>query len=66
MTDSPSRRAFLKQSALLGGATAAAVVAPGVAADAMQETATPEPQPTQQGYRETEHVKAYYRTLRDA
>ena len=57
-----ARRGFLRKAGLAGGA-AAAVVATGVSAapEAPADAATPK---RSQGYHETEHVRAYYRTAR--
>jgi hypothetical protein len=61
------RRAFLKGVVAAGGATALTAVSASQIADS-QGSAVPAEQITPtlpQGYRETEHVKAYYRALRD-
>ena len=57
----PQRRTFLKTLTAAGGA--AAVVAAG-GANAAAETATEEPDNKPSGYRETDHVRAYYKSAR--
>ncbi len=54
------RRAFLKGAAVTTAAVGAGVVAPGALAD-VPETLKPE---KKSGYRETDHVRAYYRLAR--
>ena len=63
------RRLFLKGVIAAGGATAlTAVAAPHLAdhpPEDKQADAGGNPDVVSQGYRETAHIKAYYRTLRD-
>ena len=61
------RRAFLKGVVAAGGATALTAVSASQIADSPRRAVqTEQSTPTlPQGYRETEHVKAYYRALRD-
>ena len=62
------RRLFLKGVIAAGGATAlTAVAAPHLAdpPEDKQADAGGNPDALSQGYRETAHIKAYYRTLRD-
>ncbi len=58
------RRAFIKGVAAAGGATAVAVVGGAAIANVLPDE-TPQAQakasPENKGYRETEHVKKYYR-----
>ena len=61
--DRESRRDALKGLAVLGGAAAASVAAGGASAEApkpMQEQEAPETL----GYRETDHIREYYRRAR--
>ena len=60
------RRRFLKGVAAAGGATAlASVFASGLIAKHPAGTAVRKNrQPGSRGYRETDHIKEYYRTLR--
>jgi hypothetical protein len=56
---SDSRHSFDRRTLLvLGGASAAATIAPA----AQVEAYDPGPDETRQRYRETDHVKAFYRT----
>ncbi len=56
------RRGFLKGLAVAGGAaTAAGVAGNAVASDA---SAQPEEKPQSHGYKETAHVREYYRLAR--
>ena len=58
-----SRRGFLKDLAVAGGAVAAASVAsPALAATEAEQTSKPEAPP--EGYRVTPHVATYYRLAR--
>jgi len=62
------RRLFLKGVVAAGGATAlTAVSAPHFTdpLDDKQADTGRKPDAVSQGYRETAHIKAYYRTLRD-
>lgn len=53
------RRAFLRQLAAVGGATATiAVTGRAAAAPALEESEAAAPQP--KGYRETTHISTYY------
>ncbi len=58
------RRAFIKGVAAAGGATAVAVAGGAAVANVLPDE-TPQAQakagPENKGYRETEHVKTYYR-----
>ena len=58
---------FLKGVIVAGGATALTAVSASHLADSRNNAAQAEagPATTPQGYRETEHIKAFYRTLRD-
>jgi hypothetical protein len=60
---SKTRRQFLK-SALIGGGAAAVAVASGtvVAAAPADKKAPERRKPESRGYRETEHVREYYKT----
>ena len=59
------RRSFIKGAAAVGGATAVAVVG-GAAVANVSPDETPQAQakasPENKGYRETEHVRKYYRS----
>ena len=59
------RRAFIKGAAAVGGVTAVAV-AGGAAVANVSPDETPQAQakasPEKKGYRETEHVRKYYRS----
>jgi hypothetical protein len=57
-----TRREFLKGAAVAGGGLMAGVALPG-AAVAATETESPEADSPQQGYRVTEHIASYYKTL---
>ena len=58
----PSRRGFFKAVAI-GGATAAAAVATTIVGERKAATtAAGDGASTQTGYRETEHIRHYYRT----
>jgi hypothetical protein len=58
----PSRRGFFKTVAI-GGATAAAAVATAIVGDRKSALTTAEAdEPKRTGYRETEHIRQYYRT----
>lgn len=60
--ESPSRRGFFKAVAI-GGAAAAAAVATTLAGERRTVTGTAVAEPSAPaGYRETEHIKQYYRT----
>lgn len=59
---SGSRRTFLKYSALFGWI--AVLLAVGRPAVAKPKQSLPQPEPSGQGYRVTEHVKKYYETAR--
>lgn len=56
-----ARRGFLRKAGLAGGAAAAAVATGVSAAPQVVDDAPPK---RSQGYRETEHVRAYYKTAR--
>ncbi|GAB4348013.1 MAG: hypothetical protein Kow006_08270 [Gammaproteobacteria bacterium] len=56
-----SRRQFLKESAALGAAAAAAAVTGNAVAS---EEGEPRAEPQRRGYRHTAHVDAYYRSAR--
>jgi len=59
---SGNRRTFFKHAALFGWlAVLLAVVRPAVA---RPKQSLPEPEPSGQGYRLTEHIKKYYETAR--
>lgn len=57
------RRGFLKALAVAGGAGAVAAVAPAVSA-ASPSGPAPAAAEAPRGYRETEHVRAYYASAR--
>jgi len=58
-SETKGRRAFLRQLAAVGGATATVAVAGrAVATPGVESTAVPEPE--SKGYRVTEHVATYY------
>ena len=62
------RRLFLKGVIAAGGVTALTAVSAPHLADPLvdkQADADGNPDAVSQGYRETAHIKAYYRTLRD-
>jgi secreted PhoX family phosphatase len=62
------RRLFLKGVIAAGGATALTAVSAHHLADPLEDKqagADLNPDPVSQGYHETAHIKAYYRTLRD-
>lgn len=62
-TRQATRRDFLRKMATAGGAAATLAATGGAAAQPATEVAARgETQPT--GYRETDHVRAYYRTAR--
>lgn len=54
------RRAFLKGAAAAGGAVTVAAAAGALAA--APETALPDADAATKGYRETDHVRSYYKT----
>ncbi len=56
-----ARRGFLRKAGLASGAAAAAVATPAMAQPPAE---SPAQQDIQRGYRETEHVRAYYDTAR--
>jgi hypothetical protein len=60
---SSDRRTFFKHAALFGGL--AVLLTMDRPAVAKPEPSLPEPEPSGQGYRLTEHVKKYYETARD-
>jgi hypothetical protein len=57
------RRTFLKKLAVAGGATAAVTIAGRSAIAAPEEDAAVE-EAKPRGYRETPHIRTYYRTAR--
>ncbi|MHB9097507.1 MAG: formate dehydrogenase [Syntrophales bacterium] len=59
---SGDRRTFFKQAALFGWLGVLLVA--GKSAPAKPKRSLPEPEPSGQGYRLTEHVKKYYETTR--
>ena len=59
---SGNRRTFFKQAALFGGL--GVLLAMGRPAVAKPKQSLPEPEPSGQGYRLTEHIKKYYETAR--
>jgi len=62
------RRLFLKGAIAAGGATALTAVSAPYLADPLEDErvdAGGNHDAVSQGYRETAHIKAYYRTLRD-
>lgn len=62
---SEARRIFLKGVAAAGGATAlTAVAATRITDDKSGEAAPGNSVPANRGYRETPHIREYYRTLR--
>lgn len=60
-TEQPSRRGFFKAVAI-GGATAAAAVATTLVGERKSATSTATTEAKQTGYRETAHIRHYYRT----
>ena len=60
-TEKLKRRAFIKGAALTGAAVGAGAATTRVMADESPDR--PEP-PTQKGYRETDHIRDYYRLAR--
>jgi anaerobic selenocysteine-containing dehydrogenase len=60
-TEQPSRRGFFKAVAI-GGATAAAAVATTLVGERKAATNTATADSKQTGYRETAHIRHYYRT----
>jgi len=62
-TNTEDRRAFLRKLAVAGGATAA-VAMTGRAAVAAPVQEAPSDGNENRGYRETPHVRTYYRTAR--
>ena len=58
---SQSRRKFLRDTSISGGAVAVAASVPGVAL-AERPDEEPGQNKTEQGYRLTEHILAYYRS----
>jgi len=59
---SGNRRTFFKHAALFGWL--GVLLAMGRPAVAKTKKSSPEPEPSGQGYRLTEHVKKYYETAR--
>ena len=59
-----SRRDFLKGIAVAGGATTAAVVAGGALASKQEVTGVDRSAEPTKGYRETPHIREYYRLAR--
>lgn len=60
-----SRRRFLKGLAVAGGSAALAATASAAATDVEEKADVAESTSSKQsGYRETDHVRAYYRTAR--
>jgi len=64
LTDNSDRRKFLKGMAAAGGATTAAVISGGALAGADSDAVTSKPTTAKQGYRETPHIREYYRLAR--
>ncbi|HQR22051.1 MAG TPA: twin-arginine translocation signal domain-containing protein [Burkholderiaceae bacterium] len=60
-TEQPSRRGFFKAVAI-GGATAAAAAATTLVGDRKIVSTATGAAPKQTGYRETAHIRHYYRT----
>lgn len=58
-----NRRTFIKKSAAFFGGFAV-LITMGRPTVAKPKQSLPEPEPSGQGYRLTEHVKKYYKTLR--
>jgi len=57
------RREFLRNTMVIGGAAAVAVVTGEAVAAPVAKPAAPEPTKTEsKGYHVTEHIKEYYRT----
>jgi hypothetical protein len=59
---SSDRRTFFKHAALFG--CLSILFAAGRPAEAKPKSSLPEPEPSGQGYRLTEHVRKYYETAR--
>lgn len=57
-----SRRGFLRQIALLGGAGGLATLAANTvtATQSAPATAADDPKPAKRGYHETDHIRTYY------
>jgi hypothetical protein len=64
LTDDTDRRKFLKGVVAAGGATTAAVIAGGTLAGTDSDSAPDKPVAAKQGYRETPHIRDYYRLAR--
>ncbi|MEH6469774.1 MAG: twin-arginine translocation signal domain-containing protein [Halopseudomonas sp.] len=60
---SSDRRQFIKTMGVAGGAVVAAAVAGEVSAEVVEEESTAKAKGSQ-GYRETDHVRAYYASAR--
>lgn len=63
-TNNPERRRFLKTLGV-GTAAAGAAAAIGHVTLAQAESKSPEQADTSRQYRETDHIRAFYATLRD-
>ncbi|MDH3380518.1 MAG: transcriptional initiation protein Tat [Gammaproteobacteria bacterium] len=61
LTDNTDRRKFLIGMAAAGGATTAAAIAGGALAGTESDAAPDKPATAKQGYRETPHIREYYR-----
>lgn len=61
--DTVTRRGFLRNSAIIGGAAAAGTLA-GAASGHVEETAAARGTGKKQGYRETPHIREYYEKAR--
>jgi len=60
---SATRRTFIKSVTIFGGLSL--LLGPGgKSAAKRQEETSPQPEPSAQGYRLTEHIKKYYETAR--
>jgi hypothetical protein len=64
---SSARRTFLKTAVAAGGVSVLSAANAAPAEEILQKTtsAVPEPVAESRGYHETDHVKHYYRTLRE-
>ena len=64
---SGNRRIFLKAAVAAGGATAISRVSAAPSEEPLSTRSSPDQEAGQQssGYRESDHIRAYYKTLRE-